>query len=66
MSREELSIIINDIYNKYEDTPVILNRFRSYIHNLPELLENTNTTIIEREKRKINWKKSRNYLLKNS
>ena len=52
MSREELSIIINDIYNKYEDTPVILNRFRSYIHNLPELLENTNTTIIEREKRK--------------
>ena len=43
---------MNDIYNKYEDTPVILNRFRSYIHNLPELLENTNTTIIEREKRK--------------
>ncbi len=46
-----LEIVLNE-WDKYEDNSIILTRLINCINNLPEMLENTNTTIIEREKRK--------------
>jgi len=40
------------LYYKYYDNPIIFNKLTQYIENLPELLETTNTTIIERAERK--------------
>ena len=48
----KLTKIVTDLFYKYQANPVIFNKFTQYIENLPELLENTNTTIIEREQRK--------------
>lgn len=48
----KLNNIVSDLYHKYEDNPTIFNKFTQYIENLPELLENTNNTIIERAERK--------------
>lgn len=52
MSEAKLIQTIKDLYHIYQDNQVILNKFTQYIDQLPELLENTNNTIIEREKRK--------------
>lgn len=52
MSKQELLSTIDNLYDKYEKNPIIFNKYIQYIQNLPELLENTNTTIIERAKRK--------------
>ena len=52
MSKQELLSIIDNLYDKYENNPIIFNKYIQYIQNLPGLLENTNTTIIERAKRK--------------
>ena len=46
-----LEVVLNE-WDKYEDNSIILTRLINCINNLPEMLENTNTTIIEREKRK--------------
>ena len=46
-----LEVVLNE-WDKYEDNSIILTRLINCINNLPEVLENTNTTIIEREKRK--------------
>lgn len=52
MSKQELLSTIDNLYDKYENNPIIFNKYIQYIQNLPGLLENTNTTIIERAKRK--------------
>ena len=52
MSKQELLLTIDNLYDKYENNPIIFNKYIQYIQNLPGLLENTNTTIIERAKRK--------------
>ena len=46
-----LEVVLNE-WDKYEDNSIILTRLINCITNLPDMLENTNTTIIEREKRK--------------
>jgi hypothetical protein len=48
----KLTKIVTDLYYKYQDNLVIFNKLTQYIENLPNLLENTNTTIIERAERK--------------
>jgi hypothetical protein len=44
--------VILDEWKKYENNPILLTRLINCITELPEMLENTNTTIIERDKRK--------------
>ena len=41
-----LEVVLNE-WDKYEDNSIILTRLINCITNLPEMLENTNTTIIE-------------------
>lgn len=48
----KLTKIVLDLCDKYQSNPVIFNKLIQHIENLPELLENTNTTIMEREQRK--------------
>jgi hypothetical protein len=54
MSKEQLKKIIDELYDKYnaEEKSTIFDKFVATITQLPVLLENTNTTIKEREKRK--------------
>jgi len=52
MSKENLSKIVNDLFDKYENNPVIFQKFIQHVEQLPEYFENTNTTLINREKRK--------------
>jgi len=49
---DKLTHIINDLYSKYENNSAILDKLIQSIENLPNLLENTNNTIIERAERK--------------
>jgi hypothetical protein len=49
---EKLTQIITDLYSKYENNPVILEKLIQYIENMPNMLETTNNTIIERAERK--------------
>jgi hypothetical protein len=53
MSEESLVKIIYDLYRAYENNPIMINKLTHYIEHLPEYLENTNNTILEREKRKF-------------
>ena len=39
-----LEVVLNE-WDKYEDNSIILTRLINCINNLPEVLENTNTTI---------------------
>jgi len=48
----KLTKIVTDLFYKYQDNQVVFNKFTQYIENLPDLLENTNTTIMEREQRR--------------
>ena len=43
---EKLTQIITDLYSKYENNPVILEKLIQYIENMPNMLETTNNTII--------------------
>jgi hypothetical protein len=52
MNKEFLNNIVNNVYDKYENNPVIFQKFVQHIEQLPEYFENTNTALIEREKRK--------------
>ena len=52
MSEESLSNIIKELVSKYQNNTTIFNKLIQHVEQLPELLENTHTTIIEREKRK--------------
>ena len=52
MSEEILLNTIKSLYNEYKNNPVIFQKFTDTIEQLPELLKNTNETIINREKRK--------------
>ena len=52
MSEESLTSIIKELVSKYQNNPTIFNKLVQHIEQLPDLLENTHTTIIEREKRK--------------
>jgi len=52
MSEESLTSIIKQLVSKYRDNPTIFNKLVQHIEQLPDLLENTHTTIIEREKRR--------------
>jgi hypothetical protein len=52
MSEESLINTVKDLVLKYQNNPVIFNKLTQNIEQLPELLENTHTTIIERENRK--------------
>lgn len=52
MSEESLTSIIKELVSKYQNNPTIFNKLIQHIEQLPDLLENTHTTIIEREKRK--------------
>lgn len=52
MSEESLTSIIKELVLKYQDNPTIFNKLVQHVEQLPESLENTHTTIIEREKRK--------------
>ena len=52
MSEESLTSIIKELVSKYQDNPTIFNKLVQHVEQLPESLENTHTTIIEREKRK--------------
>lgn len=52
MNKDELNTIINKLYDKYIDNPIIFQKFIQTIELLPDTLENTDTTIKEREKRK--------------
>ena len=56
-SKEELIQIVHTLYDDYIDNDVIFNKFTQYIENLPELLMNTNNTIIERAERKSKLEK---------
>ena len=55
MSKQELLSTIDNLYDKYENNPIIFNKYIQYIQNLPGLLENTNTTIIERAKIRLRF-----------
>ena len=52
IKKEKLLEIISNEFDKYENNSIILTRMINCITNLPEMLENTNNTIIEREKRR--------------
>ena len=52
MNKEFLNNIVNSVFDKYENNPVIFQKFVQHIEQLPEYFENTNTALIEREKRK--------------
>ena len=52
MSTESLTQIVKDLALKYKDNAILFNKMTQYIEQLPDLLENTHTTFIEREKRK--------------
>ena len=52
MSEESLVNVVKDLVLKYQNNPVIFDKLIHNIEQLPELLENTHTTIIERENRK--------------
>jgi len=52
MSKEKLTKIVTELYEKYENNPVIFQKFLQHVEQLPEYFENTNTALIEREKRK--------------
>jgi len=52
MSEESLTSIIKELVSKYQHNPTIFNKLVQHVEQLPDLLENTHTTIIEREKRK--------------
>jgi hypothetical protein len=52
MNREAAINIINSIYDKYESYPYMLSKTNNYIINqLPTILDNINTTHIERQQR---------------
>lgn len=52
MSEESLTSIIKELVSKYQHNPTIFNKLVQHVEQLPESLENTHTTIIEREKRR--------------
>ena len=52
MSKENLTNIIGNLLDKYQDNSVMLNKVIQHIEQLPEYFENTNTNIIKREERK--------------
>ncbi len=54
---DKLTKIVVELYDKYKDNEVIFNKFTQCIENMPELLENTNNTIIERADRKSKLEK---------
>lgn len=49
---DKLTQIVNELYLKYENNQVILDKLIQTIESLPTLLENVNNTIIERAERK--------------
>ena len=49
---DNLTQIITNLYSKYENNPVILEKLIQHIENMPNMLETTNNTIIERAERK--------------
>lgn len=51
MSKENLSKIVNDLFDKYQNNPVIFQKFIQHVEQLPEYFENTNTTLINREEK---------------
>jgi hypothetical protein len=52
MNREEAILCINNLYDKYEKNPYMLSKTHNYIINqLPTILENINTTHLERQTR---------------
>jgi hypothetical protein len=55
--KNDLLQIVNDLYDNYKDNDIIFNKFSQYIENLPDLLINTNNTIIERAERKSKLEK---------
>ena len=54
MSEESLTSIIKQLVSKYRDNPTIFNKLVQHIEQLPDLLENTHTTIINEKKEEIN------------
>jgi hypothetical protein len=55
--KNDLLQIVNDLYDNYKENDIIFNKFTTYIENLPELLANTNNSIIERAERKSKLEK---------
>ena len=49
--------VVSVLYDKYKDNNVIINKLKTYVDNLPELLENTHNTIIQRAERKSKLEK---------
>lgn len=64
--KDKLQNIVGELHDKYENNQFIFNKFVSCIEQLPELLDNTNTRIIEKEKEKTNCKMTPNHLFQNS
>jgi len=52
MTKEALNNIINELFDKYSNNPVIFQKLLQTIETLPESLDNTDITIKNREKRK--------------
>lgn len=52
MSKENLINIVSTLYDKYETNTDIFNKFVQQIELLPDMLEQTNNNIIEKNKRK--------------
>ena len=52
MSEEKLVGIVKSVYDEYKNNPVIFQKLLDTIEQLPEVLKNTNDTIIYRENRK--------------
>ena len=52
MSKENLINIVTTLYDKYETNTDIFNKFVQQIELLPDMLEQTNNNIIEKNKRK--------------
>lgn len=52
MSEKNIIIIVKTLYNEYIDNPVIFQKLLETIEQLPDVLKNTNDTIINRENRK--------------
>ena len=53
MSENNLINIVKTVYNEYRDNPVIFQKLLETIEQLPEVLKNTNDTIINKHNRKI-------------
>lgn len=52
MSKTELINIVNSLYDKYENNEDIFCKFKQIVETLPDTLEQTNNTLIEKNERK--------------